>query len=324
MFWLLPFLIGFAHADGPLSSGYSKSSEHFEQRNDKPSRRLPYEDAKFQFILESGTEYGHVQAGRYLVRIDDNKAVELTESFYGKFYKRQDDSGFKYIQSNDGSCVYKLKSEFFNSVELELALHEPPLKYTPAPTNIFHTDYDKKLIILPEVTILIGMVQGEYMKDLFNDNKAETGLTNQFGINFATDWILPVQAGFVFHYEKSSYSLRDGGNVLYSSPSIGPQFKTKDFDFWGEPIRFQTQFRSSPFARATAETSQGNVAFKFNSADLLFSVEHPIENRLGAFVLGLFFQNQWLNIKDQPEIVSIKASNHTNKSFGLSLAQVFE
>ena len=270
MFWLLPFLIGFAHADGPLSSGYSKSSEHFEQRNDKPSRRLPYEDAKFQFILESGTEYGHVQAGRYLVRIDDNKAVELTESFYGKFYKRQDDSGFKYIQSNDGSCVYKLKSEFFNSVELELALHEPPLKYTPAPTNIFHTDYDKKLIILPEVTILIGMVQGEYMKDLFNDNKA------------------------------------------------------KDFDFWGEPIRFQTQFRASPFARATAETSQGNVAFKFNSADLLFSVEHPIENRLGAFILGLFFQNQWLNIKDQPEIVSIKASNHTNKSFGLSLAQVFE
>jgi hypothetical protein len=162
------------------------------------------------------------------------------------------------------------------------------------------------------------------MKDLFNDENANSGVTNQYGVHVAADWNVPVKAGLVFHYEKSSYDLAGGGNVYYSCPSFGPQFKTKDLDFWGALIRFQTQFRVSPFARASAETTQGNVDFKFNSADLLVGAEHPIQNKLGEFVLGVYFQSQWLNIKDQPEIVSINASNEANKSFGLSFAQVFE
>lgn len=306
------------------STEYSERSDAFEQRRYSTRHRSPYKKTTLKSILESGIEHGHVKAGRYLIRIEDNKAVELVEPFFGKFYKLQDDLGFKYLQNNDGSCVYKMKTEFFNSIEKELALHEPPLRYTPAPTNIVKSDIDKKLRILPEATLLVGMVQGTYMKDLFNDNKAETGTTNQFGIHFASDWKLPIKAGMVLHYEKSSYPLRGGGNVFYSSPSIGPQFKTKDFDFWGEAVRFQAQFRVSSLARAQAETTQGDVDFKFNSADLLFSAEHPIKNKLGEFVFGIFFQSQWLNLKDQPERVSISASNETNKSYGLSLAQVFE
>lgn len=335
MFWLLLSFSAFAQDDLDLSAinaldeelpstEYSERPGNFDQRKYTSRYRHPYKKTTLKSILESGTEHGHVMAGRSLIRISDNKAVALTESFYGKFFKLQDDMGFKYVQNNDGSCIYKLKTEFFNSIEPELALYEPPLKYTPAPVNIVRSDYDKKLKILPEVTLLLGLVQGNYMRDLFNDNKAQNGATNQLGINFATDWDLPIKAGLVFHYEKSSYTLSGGGNVLYSSPSFGPQFKTKDFDVWGLPLRFQAQFRVSPFARAQAETTQGDVSFKFNSADLLVSAEHPITNKLGAFVLGVFFQSQWLNIKNQPETVSINATNETNKSFGLSLAQVFE
>ena len=306
------------------SSEYSSRTDHFEQRRYTTRHRSPYKKTTLKSILSSGIEHGHVKAGRYLIRIEDNKAVELTEPFFGKFYKLQDELGFKYIQNNDGSCIYKMKTEFFNSIELELALYEPPLKYTPAPSNIVRTDIDKKFKFLPEATLLLGMVKGSYMRDLFNDNKAETGTTSQFGIHFATDWKLPFNAGLALHYEKSTYALRGGGKVYYSAPSLGPQFKTKDFDFWGEPVRLQTQFRVSNLARANAQTTQGDVSFKFNSADLLVSAEHPIKNKLGEFVLGVFFQSQWLNIKEQPELVSLRASNQTNQSFGLALAQVFE
>ena len=307
-----------------LPSEYADRGEMTDQRKHTPRHRYPYKKTTMKQTLESGTEHGHIKAGRFLVRLSDNKAVELTEPFYGKFFRLQDEYNFKYVQSNDGTCVYKIKSEFFNSIEPELALYEPPLKYTPAPTNIIHSEYDKKLKVLPELTAMVGMVQGNYMKDLFNDDTAEKGISNQYGVHFATGWKLPVKAGLVLHYEKASYDLRGGGIVNYSSTSFGPQFKTKDLDIGGEPFRFQMQFRVSPWARANAETTNGDVTFKFNSADLLVSAEHPFKNGLGEFVLGLYMQNQWLNIKDQPEIVSVNASNEINRSFGLSIAQVFE
>ena len=275
-------------------------------------------------IVESGTERGHVKSGATFIRLSDGKAVTLAQSFFGKFYRLSDDSGYKYIQNNDGSVVFKMHQSQFNLIEPELAMYEPPLIYTPAPVIKYRADYDKKLSILPEVTYLFGAVNGKYMSDLFNDTKASTGTASQFGLHFATRWKLPVTAGLVLHYEKASYGLTGGGSISYSSPSFGPQFKTTDFDLWGAPVRFQTQFRVSPLAQAQGKTASGDVNFKFNSADLLFGVEVPVKNFLGEFVVGAFYQNQWLNIRDQPEAVNLTATNEINSSFGLSLAQVFE
>lgn len=335
MWWLLFSLSALAQDDLDLApiraleeelpnTQYSGDTAGIKQRIHTSKHRSPYRKVTMDQILSSGTEHGHLKAGRYLIRLKDNRPVEITEEFFGKFYRLQDDMGFKYIQNNDGSCLYKIKSEFFNGIDKELALYEPPLKYTPAPTNIVRSDYDKKLRLLPEAALFAGIVQGDYMVDLFNDEEASSGLSTQYAAHVATKWDLPVQVGAVLHHEQTSYSLRGGGKIEYSATSFGPQFKTKDFDVAGNPLRFQTQFRVSPFAKAYGQTTNGNISFKFNSADLLVSAEHPIKNKLGEFVLGLYFQSQWLNIKEQPEIVSINATNEINKSFGLSLAQVFE
>jgi len=335
MFWLLLSFSAFAQDELDLDAiqildrelpvtQYSERPEDIEDRTFTPRYDHLYKKTRLKTILKSGTEHGHVKAGHYLIRLEDNKAVKLTESFFGKFYRLQDDLGFKYVQNNDGSCIYKLKSEFFNSIEKELELYVPPLKYTPAPLNIVRSDFDKRLKVVPEVTLRLGIAQGSYMNDLFNDEKAVNGTTNQYGINFATKWKLPIKTGLVFLYEKSKYYLSGGGNIEYSSPSFGPQFKTKDFDFWGAPYRFQTQLRVSPFARAIADTEQGDITFKFNSTDLMVAIERPVENKFGEFVFGVFFQSQWLNIKDQPETVKINSTNETNNSYGFSLAQVFE
>jgi hypothetical protein len=301
----------------------SYSSDEFK----KPSSLRyshPYKKVTLKQILQSGTEHGHVKAGTTLLRIKDNHPVELSESFYGKFYKLQDDMGYRYIENNNGDCEYKMKTEHFDSIELELALYEPPTKYTPAPKNKLQKEFDRSLNWRPEASFMAGIVQGNYMVDLFNDQKAQTGLTTNYGFQIDANWKMPIKPGLAFQYEKSNYNLKGGGKIEYSSFSFGPQFKTKDFDFLGYEMRFKTQLRAGPFAKANARTQNGNIAFNFNSTDLLLNIEHPTKNSWGQFAFGLFYGAQWLSMKNQPEIISVKASNEINKSFGFTLAQVFE
>lgn len=299
-------------------------SEEFEEKAPSNRYKSPNPKVRFGSILESGIEHGHIKSGSVLIRLKDNKSFELTESFYGKLYRLQDEFGFKYVLSNDGKCHYKIKSQFFNSIEPQLDLYVSPKKYTPAPKTISRAEYDTQFKFKPDITFLSGIVQGQYMRDLFNDNKASTGLSTQYGLGLFADWKIPIKGGFAVHYEKTNYLLKGNGKVTYSSISFGPQFKTKEFNLGEYPIHFLTQFRVGPFSRANAETANGNVDFKFNSADLLLAAQHPMNNRLGKFCVGVFFQSQWLNIKDQKEIVSLNTSNQSNKSLGLSLTQVFE
>lgn len=275
-------------------------------------------------IKASGTQLGAINPGALLRDLSTNTNVTVAKPMYIRYFNFEDEHGFKYIQNKDGSIQWRILSRFVEPIKEELALYVPPHRYTPTPNNIIRAEYDKKLSIPPEFTFYGGLVKGDFMKDLFNDNKAVNGTSNQYGVHFFTQWKLPVKAGIVLHYENANYRLRDGGVVNYSAPSIGPQFKTREFEILGNPIRFQTQFRFSPFARAFAQNSTGQISYKFNSADLLTSIERPVKNSFGEFVWGLFFQSQWLNIKEQSNLVSVSATNETNKSFGLSFAQVFE
>jgi hypothetical protein len=243
---------------------------------------------------------------------------------YVKYYGLEDENQFKYIIDKNGEVAWRVRSRYVEPIREELALYVRPVTYTPAPANLVRTAYDRKLTAPPEVSFFVGRAQGDYMSDLFEDRTARGGTSNQYGIHFFTQWNLPLKAGVVLHYERTSYNLQGGGRVLYSAPSLGPQLKTRDFDFFGKALRLQTHFRVSPFARATADTIYGSGSFKFNSTDVLASVEHPVKNRLGEFVFGLYFQSQWLNLRDQQMPVDVRASNQTNKSWGLSLAQVFQ
>jgi hypothetical protein len=291
-----------------------------KERRFKPTQ-MPI---RLEKIKESPIELGSVRGGVTLIRIVDDKKQTLTQNSFFKFHKQEDEFGFKYLVNKDGEVTHKIDGHYLEPIKEELAMYEPPTTYTPAPMGMIKTEYDRKLHLRPEFGFYTGYVRSDFIQDLFNDSKASTGATNQYGIHVFTDWKLPIKAGAVFHYERAAYNLAGGGQAFYQSFSFGPQFKTRDFHFLGFPTRFQIQFRVSPFARIQAETVQGTADFKFNSADLLASLEVPIKNFLGEFVLGFFFQNQWLNLKDQEQIVSVRASNETNKAFGLSLAQVFE
>lgn len=336
MIWLLLLLTTPAFAQTDLSAikglesklpsfnDYKQSDDEIEIQRKDNKYQPPQKIISLEEIKQSGTQMGAINPGVPIQKLSDFKSVKVTKSMYVKFFNLEDEQGFKYVQNNDGSVTWRILSRYVEPIKEELSLYVPPTQYTPAPDNIVRAEYDKKLTIPPEISFYTGIVQGNYIKDLFNDNKAGSGLSNQYGIHFFTQWKLPIKAGGVFHYEKASYRLDNGGQVLYSSPSIGPQFKTKDFEIFGHPIRFQTQFRVSPFARATGKTAAGETTFKFNSADLLASIERPIKNRFGEFVLGFYTQTQWLNIKDQSTNVQVDSTNATNRSFGLSFAQVFE
>ncbi len=294
----------------------------FERKNRgfrHPIRHVPFEEIK-----ESGLGYAFIKKGSIVYRVTDDKPMRVTKDFYLKVYKQEDEMNFRYLQNKDGSCTLKANSNTVVSVEKELELYEPPTRYTPAPENIIRTEYDRKLKLSPEAAFYAGLVQSRYIRDLFNDEKARVGNTNQYAFHLFTNWKLPVKVGGSVHYERSSYNLTADGLVFYEAISLGPQFRTQDFDLFETNWRLSTQIRVSPFAKLRGETVNGNVNFKFNSTDLMSTVEHPWSNRFGQFVVGAYHQIQWLNIKDQPEIVSLRASNQTNQSFGVFLSQVFE
>jgi hypothetical protein len=297
-----------------------------EIKYQRQNRRFtpPYYIVSMEEIKRSEVQYGALKIGSTVIHIETNELHKNAEMKYVKYFSVEDEKGFKYLQNKDGSVTWKVPSRFIDPLKNELSMYVPPDKYTPAPKNLVKTVYDRKLKVLPEFSFYAGLVQGQYMKDLFEDKRALIGTSNQYGIQLFTDWNLPIKAGVVVHYEKASYRLQGGGQVFYTSTSIGPQIKTKDFDFFGAPIRFQTQLRIGPVARASAETIFGNGTFKFNSTDLLVSIERPFKNDWGEFVLGFYSQSQWLNLVNQEVNVSLKASNAINRSYGLSIAQVFE
>lgn len=308
----------------PNYTDYKQSDEEIEFSRQSRRFRPPVRTISLEEIKGSGTQMGAVNVGAPVRELSTNKSYKIHKHMFVRYFNREDEHGFKYIQNKDGTVTWRILSRYVEPIKEEVNLYVPPHRYTPAPDNIVRSEFDKKLNLPPEVAFYSGVVQGDYFKDLFNDNKAKSGLSNQYGIHIFTQWKLPVKAGAVLHYEKSSYRLDNGGQVIYSAPSFGPQFKTREFEIFGNPIRFQAQFRVSPFARATGKTVAGEATFKFNSADLLASIERPIKNRLGEFVLGLYTQSQWLNLKDQSTGVSVNATNSTNKSIGLSFSQVFE
>ncbi len=304
----------------PNFENFKQSDEeiNIDRRSGKhvpPVRVIPLTE-----ITKSGTQMGSVLAGVPFHNLTSDKNYKTSKQVYIRYFNLEDENGFKYIQNKDGTVTWRILSRFVEPIKEELALYVPPLKYTPAPDNIVRAEYDTKLSLRPEVTFLAGIVQGDFMQDLFNDPEAKSGSSTQYGVHLFTQWKLPIKAGAVFHYEKTTYKLSNGSQLIYSSPSFGPQFKTKEFEVFTHPLRFQTQFRISPFARAASD----EVTYKFNSADLLASFERPVKNRWGEFVVGLYFQSQWLNLKDQSGDVKVQASNKTNKSIGLSFAQVFQ
>lgn len=308
-----------------LPSYNIENQKEIDRYKDRQSRRhRPLINiVKFKKIRESGTHLGSISAGTSLVRIDDNKVFTLSYPIYVRYYRLQDEHAFKYLINKDGQTIYKVNSNFVNPINEELTLYEPPRHYTTA-EKIKKTEYDEKINLLPEAGFYLGVVTGDFMKDLFNDERAQSGVTNKFALNVLGNWNLPIKAGLVFHFDQASYDLTSGGKILYSSISFGPQFKTKEFDFFSHSARFQTQYRYGHNAKATGQMTQGDVTFNFKSSDFLSSFEFPIKNDWGEFVWGIFFEAQWLNLKNQTEIVQINASNEVNKAWGLSLSQVFQ
>ncbi len=274
-------------------------------------------------ITTSGIGLGSVKAGSYVIRIEDDVKMTVPKNMNIQYYRLEDERGFKYLVSK-GKSKYKILSHQVIDTNEETNLFEPPDQYTPAPKNIIAAEYDDGFNFVPEPFFYAGFVDGSYMKDLFNDDRARYGNTSQFGIRGTAKWNWPIYAGAVFTYERSSYNLLNDGKVVYSSPSIGPMFKTKDFTILEFPFRFQTQFRVSPFARADTTFGDRQETIKFNSSDFLVAFEHPVKNGWGEFVLGLFVQAQWLNLKEQEGRTKVIANNQTNNSYGVSFSQVFE
>ena len=296
-----------------------KSEEFAETEN---LYRVPKFPVRFEEIKASGTEMGAVRAGVSLIQIKDNKPLRLSKDVYLKFYRMQDEEGYKYVVNKDGKTIYRIDGEYVTSLKETTEMYVPPLKYSTARVDVVQEEFDQKLHLRPELVVFAGLVSGQYMRDLFNDDSAKSGRTYRIGANVFTNWSLPVKVGLSTHYEVSRYNLSNG-HADYQSFSLGPQVKSRDFHIFEQAFRLQTQFRVGPFATLTSQSSSGTQKLKFNSADVLTSFEVPVENDFGEVVLSLFYQAQWLNLRGDKPDVSVNSSNAINSSVGLALGQVF-
>jgi hypothetical protein len=280
----------------------------------------PNPDVSMAEIIASGLEPGILKEGKSVIRVEDGKKIALPREISVHFYRLPDATGFKYL-AVEGKPLFKIYYKDITTVKEDIVMYEPPHRYTPAKPH-FVKHYDRKIMLFPEAVLYLGVVQGKYMERLFS-NDVRTGTSQQVGVHAYTKWTHKWKLGVAGHYESTQYNLSQLGSLKYSSFSFGPQVKTPDFN-WGEtPLRVQAQLRYGPFARARAERVSGKD-FAFHSTDFLVSLEHPMKNKMGAFVIGLFYQAQWLSLSKQPAGTDVTDTNTTNNSFGFSLAQVFE
>lgn len=300
----------------PIKSIHEGKRKRDLQKNYSPQIELNQ-------ILKSQVRKGAIKEGGEILDIKTNRILKISKITYISYYALEDEYRFKYIVNKDGTVTWKIKSDSIEPLEDELTMYRPPLKYSPAPDNIARSFFDQKLNIQKEFSFYAGFSQGKFMQDLFDGEKINEGETSQYGLHFFAEWKTPIKVGLSTHFENTTYSINKKYTVRYNSISLGPQIKTKDLDFFGRSFRIQTQFRIGPFATATYQSDKGKEIFKFNSSDLMSSAEWPIENRFGEFVVGLFYQVQWLNLKDQKKPANIRASNRTNNSYGVSFGQVF-
>lgn len=274
-------------------------------------------------IKQGGVEKIYLKEDAPIIRIKDRSKLSVTKGSFVTVFSRPDEHGFKYILSPEKKIEYKVHTKHLEPIKLVNNLYEPPHNYTVSPP-IFIKKYDRSIRLTPEASLRTGFQSGDFMKDVFIGANGK-GHSQQYAASIFTEWELPLKVGLSLALENATYQLEDGGKVYYSSPSFGPLFQSKDFEI-GEDflVRAVTELRYSPFARARSESTGTDQNLKFNSTDFFISLKHPIENSLGSFLVGVFYQFQWLNIKNQEELVSIRASQATNKSFGLTFSQAFQ
>lgn len=326
---LLSFFISSAHAQIKELSELDVRTPIFVEEK-KELRKYRIHKNKFEpthpsvgleEILSSPEELGVVKAGTYIYHLDNSKKLLLDKDIYIRFHRQPDEQGFKYLVSKNGDIKYKVETLYIFSIAQETVMYEPPHSYTPAPERkrVF---WDEKLSTKFELGVAASVVRANFLKDLLNLDNTPEGRMNHFGLNYLADWDWPVKIGLGVYYQKASFDT-DGETTNFSSVSFGPIFKSKNFYPGNIPLRLQAQIRYSPFAKMDVSTSNGSTGFDFNTTDLLAGVEFPFQNNWGEFVVSLFTHYQWLNLKNQDEIVNIESSSKPNQAIGLGISQVF-
>ncbi len=283
----------------------------------------PHQIIPFEKIEKSGTSLGSIRAGVPIARIQDNKKFTLDKKIFVKYFNQEDENQFKYLLSKNNQILYKIDSRYVIPINEDIDLYETPHHFQSITDPIKKTEYDDDLKLNLGFGIYSGYVSADFVKDLTNNSTAN-GISNQFSLQSSLDWNYFLKPGLILNYEKIDIQISNGNRANYQTFSFGPQLKTKNFDVNNFAYRFQIQMRVSPYSKLNLFLNETNNNFNFNSTDFLISTEFPIENKLGEFFWGPFFNSQTLNFKNQPEIVSIRSSNKTNLTLGLHFVQVFK
>lgn len=328
---LLSLLIGSAHAQ-ELSelrelSRFDKKHSIFSDKERIKVRTHPnkygpvFQRVGLEEILTSPEELGVIKAGTFIYTMENSRKVFVDQDINVRFHRMPDEQGFKYLISKNGDIKFKVETKYIHSIAPETVMYEPPHSYTPAPEREF-IRWDQKLNAKYQLGVASSYMKADYLQDLLNLGSSPSGQMNHISGSVIADWEWPIKVGLGAHYQRAQFNT-DGGTTNFSTFSFGPIFKSKTFYPNEVAVRLNAQISYSPLGKMDVNISRGSTGFKFNSTDLHLGVEFPFPNRWGEFNVELFIHQQWINLKDQEEIVSLESSNKPNQAIGLGLSQVF-
>lgn len=249
--------------------------------------------------------------------------VIMEKSKYVRHYKKPDHQDYFYLLDSKVKVIGKVHKRFISKLSEVLKMHEPPISYQPVTHAHSQKQDDGNLKIHKGFSWQTGISKGDYIGDLLSKNQSQLGYLNQLGIFAMTSWRLPVFIGLSAYYENTNYQSDLSKNSKLQSFTFGPLVRTKVFNFKKTQLTFSSQIKIGPFTHLRSSNSQ-IPTYRFYSTDLLNQIDIPFKNIFGQFSLGAFFQIQWLNIKNPPQETSLSSRLKTNKTFGLSLSQVFD
>lgn len=271
-------------------------------------------------IIDSGTYRGHISKGAKLVKLSTDEQQELPEDIYVRAYSLPDKQGYVYLEGKKGEPIYKTMGHNVTNVEQVLKMKEPPPYWQPVVRKKPKDVDEHSFPIYTELALHLGLSSPKFTKDLVNDDTNNPGVAVRYEVQAYSPFSMPFSVGLNLMAETTNGNLgSQSESYAGSALSIGPIFKSKEFQFLDYTLMATIGARTSIFARIKETRPEGEASYRLNQTTLFFGLQRNINLKFGELTIGANFQRQWAKAKSEGVESDISGTARYDDTVSLSL-----
>jgi len=270
---------------------------------------------KTEDILKSKTFRGYINKDTILYNLINKKQEVLTQNSYVNAYSLLDQEGYHYLQNENGSVTYKVRSADIAHIERVSNLHEPPKYFRPVLTKEVFDFKDKSLRIKPHFNYQIGRTRPNFMRDLTNDPN-HTGSLTRLELRTLGDFKLPINIGLSVLYTDIKAQIGTGGeNYNQSSLAFGPVIEFAHLLEDSIDINITMGFHSTVYSQLKEVRVNETLDYSLTQSMFTTGLEKEFSMGFGIFSAGVNFQRQWSKASSQEFNIDVKTDRNYDDSF---------